>query len=505
MAELTWRRKVIGRLSAEFLLCKRQDEVVHLEGDAFKVGTGAKCEIRFDPEDDRGVAAHHCTLLFREHKWYVVPTPEQRLWLNEKEVDKYSPVPNGSFLFFGRPMGPGLRIFGQAEVTVSRRTLAQLLQRGGRQGRMVKAAATHVATEFSRQREGIRRAMTRLRRLHSRRFRWVLAALVAVAVIGTSAIYYQSRKLQQLRVIAEDIFYQKKALEVHIAQQRLQGLDTEEAEAQLVELTRSYDYYLEELDISGTLAGYTDRLILRMARVFGESELHMPDEFAATVKEYIKKWQSTDRLRISIERSINQGYVNHIVKSLLDERLPPHLYYLALQESDFDTSRCGPNTRFGIAKGMWQFMPATALQYGLQLGPLVKVRVPDALDERHHFRKSTEAASRYLRNIYATEAQASGLLVLASYNYGENRVRKMIRELADNPRERNFWNLMRNYDLPKQTRDYVFYIFSAAVICEDPEYFGFKFTNPLDDIIDSYSTDNLTVLGQSDNGHIGQK
>ena len=128
-------------------------------------------------------------------------------------------------------------------------------------------------------------------------------------------------------------------------------------------------------------------------------------------------------------------------------------------------------------------MPATALQYGLKIGPLANVRVPDPRDERHQFEKSTEAAAEYLKRIYSTEAQASGLLVIASYNYGENRVRSLIRSMEENPRERNFWNLMRKFQLPKQTRDYVFYIFSAAVICEDPDYFGFKFSNPLADIL----------------------
>jgi hypothetical protein len=32
---------------------------------------------------------------------------------------------------------------------------------------------------------------------------------------------------------------------------------------------------------------------------------------------------------------------------------------------------------------------------------------------------------------------------------------------------------------PKETYDYVYYIFSAAVIGENPKLFGFKFENPL--------------------------
>ncbi len=101
-------------------------------------------------------------------------------------------------------------------------------------------------------------------------------------------------------------------------------------------------------------------------------------------------------------------------------------------------------------------------------------------DERFDFDKATDAASRYLRDIYETEAQASGLLVVASYNWGHNRVRKLVSQLPKNPRERNFWQLLKRYRVPEETYNYVFSIFSAAVIGEDPGLFGFSFENPLE-------------------------
>jgi len=57
-------------------------------------------------------------------------------------------------------------------------------------------------------------------------------------------------------------------------------------------------------------------------------------------------------------------------------------------------------------------------------------------------------------------------------------MRKLISKLPDNPRERNFWKLIQTYKIPEETYHYVFYIFSAAVIAEDPGYFGFKFKSP---------------------------
>lgn len=161
--------------------------------------------------------------------------------------------------------------------------------------------------------------------------------------------------------------------------------------------------------------------------------------------------------------------------------LSPQFFYLALQESGFDANDCGPSTTYGIAKGMWQFIPSTAVYYGLRTGPLVRHREPDPRDERHHFGKSTLAAARYLRNIYDTEAQASGLLVIASYNWGERRVNELIQKMPENPRERNFWHVLAQYrdQIPQETYDYVYYIVSAAVIGENPRLFGFDFDNPL--------------------------
>ena len=51
--------------------------------------------------------------------------------------------------------------------------------------------------------------------------------------------------------------------------------------------------------------------------------------------------------------------------------------------------------------------------------------------------------------------------------------------MKENPRDRNFWALLAQTDVPKETRYYVFRIFSAAVIGEDPKLFGFAFERPL--------------------------
>ena len=127
---------------------------------------------------------------------------------------------------------------------------------------------------------------------------------------------------------------------------------------------------------------------------------------------------------------------------MLAQGLPPQFFYLALQESNFDIYTVGPKTYKGYAKGMWQFIPETAIKYGLRVGPLVDLSRPDPGDERHNFEKATSAAARYLKFIYSTDAQASGLLVMSSYNWGEEKVVKLLRSMPANPKDRNFWRLL---------------------------------------------------------------
>lgn len=318
----------------------------------------------------------------------------------------------------------------------------------------------------------------------------ILAILVVTAAISIYT-YVQHQELQRQKKIAEEIFYNMKSLELEISKMQARVGDTGDPESQN-ELSgyrrqqdvmlRNYDRFLEEFEFyEDNHWTPEDRVILKIARVFGECELTMPDEFREKVYEYIDKWKTTRRLRQAILRAKENGWDSVVGDTMLKYHLPPQFFFLGLQESSYDPKTIGPKTRFGIAKGIWQFIPATALRYKLQVGPLVELPRFDPRDERFTVEKATDAAARYIRDIYNTEAQASGLLVIASYNWGERNVRNLVRRLPENPRERNFWQLLERYGkkIPKETNDYVFYIVSAAVIGEDPQLFGFDFDNPL--------------------------
>jgi hypothetical protein len=246
-------------------------------------------------------------------------------------------------------------------------------------------------------------------------------------------------------------------------------------------MNNDYNELLKSMNIYSKKLTGEERLILKMARIFGECESTLPPDFMKEVKKYIGYWISTPQFRNAIELAQNQNYITKITEELAAQELVPQYFYLALKESGFNPKKCGIKTQSGIAKGMWQFIPKTAEYYGLSIGQLADYAIYDYQDQRHDFEKSTRAAACCIKDLYTTDAQASGLLVIACYNWGAGRVLERVRQLPKNPRERNFWNLLQNYrdQIPQETYDYVFYIFAAAVIGENPRLFHFKFDNPL--------------------------
>jgi len=278
--------------------------------------------------------------------------------------------------------------------------------------------------------------------------------------------------------MAASSFYSIKDLELKLSESSPETVPPLERK-RLKDLQQRYDQLLTELSVYSSGLNEKDRIIYRMARVFGETEVNLPEEFLEEVYRYIAKWQSNDRLNKVFLQASHQGIIPKIVDSLVAQDLPPQLLYLAVQESHLDPKAVGPKTRFGIAKGIWQLLPSMATEYGLRTGPLVDLEKYDPRDERSDVEKSSRAAAQFLRFLYLTEAQASGLLVMASYNWGPTRINNLIRKLTKNPQDRNFWKLLERFKIPQETRDYVFYIFSAAVIGENPRLFGFDFDNPL--------------------------
>ncbi len=448
----------------------------------FKIGRDPECEVRLA---STMVSRFHAEVRFSEGDWWLYDLKSTNGVLVEgRQVERVSLSENGR-VELGRN-GPVL-------------SFAIEKPEQGRQERDAELSLDDYRKHYFEERpEGgigshtmmIRTIHKQLQKKQRRRFQvmiGVLACLLAGAGIYAA---YSHVQLDKQKALAEDIFYAIKSLEIEFGDMLRAARDNKDAEtlgyvakyqARRAELEAKYDEFVKGLDIYGRGKSEEDRLILGIAHTFGECEISMPPEFSDEVKRYIGKWKATPRLAKAIEVAGKNDYTGKIAEAMSSHGLPRQFFYLGLQESNFNVGACGPPTKYGIAKGMWQFIPTTARNYGLHTGPLVEAPQMDTEDERCDFAKSTRAAAEYLRYIYDTEAQASGLLVMASYNWGENKVIKLIQTMPENPKDRNFWLLLSKYrsSIPQETYDYVFYIVSAAVIGENPRLFGFDFENPL--------------------------
>ncbi len=408
----------------------------------------------------------------------------------------------------------------------------------------------------------IRDAYKRVHRRHRRRL-WVVGAALLVVALGAAGIVtLQQRRVDRLGGTAQNLFLQLRSQDLQIAQlrQTLPVLSDSEFTAVMAELDRrqqlaeaagaptsggttggttgrpaspgagglprgrrvdparlaaliadaetrraeietQYDAFVEDLGVYRR-ASPQEQEIFRVARIFNESDIAVPEGFVREVLQNVEWWRSHG-LAGSVARANQNGYTPIIVSTMRRYGLPPEFFYLSLVESHFDEPNAiGPATRWGIAKGLWQFIPSTAQDYGLQPGPLADQRVYDPLDERFVFAKATDAAAQYLLKLYTDISQASGLLAMASYNWGEGRVLPRLRSLPDrppqeatplelaeaqlseipqDPQQRSYWRFLNTYgnQMPQETRNYVLRIFSAAVIGRNPRLFGFNFDNPL--------------------------
>ena len=323
----------------------------------------------------------------------------------------------------------------------------------------------------------------------TRYLRIAVGILVFLSVgIGGLAVW-QGRRVRAQREAAGALFYTMKALELDVRRLEAAAGPDSSVRERRDRLEAQYEDLLTTLGIYSDKTPAEVQLIYRTIHRLGESEANVPRGFVDEVLKYIKQWKSAD-LEASLDRAA-AGDLGPVVGAiLLQHNLPREFFYLALQESKLDARAIGPSTRFGVPKGMWQLIPRTAEAYGLRVGPMQGERQFDPLDERHDVRKATAAAARYLEDIYTTDAQASGLLVMAAYNLGEPRVLSLIRSMPESPSERNFWALLEKHraQIPQETYSYVFRIVSAAVIGANPKLFGFDFQPPLGSPGDSTAT-----------------
>jgi hypothetical protein len=158
-----------------------------------------------------------------------------------------------------------------------------------------------------------------------------------------------------------------------------------------------------------------------------------------------------------------------IIEPILEKNgVPNDFKYLAVIESSL-INAVSPSG----AKGVWQFMPATAKEIGME--------VNECVDERYHLEKSTEAACKFL--LAAKEKFGSWTLAAASYNGGITGVNKQI----DIQKVSNYYDLLLN----DETSRYVFRILALKEIMKAPQKFGFEI--PKHDLYELYPTRKIEI------------
>ncbi|HMF98030.1 MAG TPA: FHA domain-containing protein [Vicinamibacterales bacterium] len=453
----------------------------------FVIGRELDCDVRID---DGRVSRKHVEVSIEDGHWIVRDRQSGNgVFVNGKRIDRVA-VDRALTITLGAD-GPSVSFEIEAPaVPVSARPPAPAS--GGETMMYVERYFNAIddSEAVGARTMMIRKAFQKVQRKQRRKYTWIVAVVGVLAVAASGYAVYNHRQIAKQKLIAEDLFYSIKSLDVEIANLEQQFSSAANAPNQdqvkryyerRRQMETNYERFIAGLKPYDHSLSPQEQLVLRVTRMLGECEMAAPPEYLAEVLSYIRRWQSTDRFGKGVARAQSLGYTRRIVDAFQKQNLPPQFFYLALQESDFNEVASGPPTRWGYAKGMWQFIPDTAKQYGLTVGPLVAYPRPDPGDDRHHWEKATDAAARYIKNIYSTDAQASGLLVMASYNWGEQRVINMIKTLPENPRDRNFWKLLARYNekIPPETYKYVLSIVSAAVIGENPRLFGFGFDNPL--------------------------
>lgn len=181
-----------------------------------------------------------------------------------------------------------------------------------------------------------------------------------------------------------------------------------------------------------------EELIKRLGAI--PTTIEMP--YNSVVRQYIDLYTQRRRSLVETMLGMSLYYMPIFEEALERQGLPHELKYLPIIESALDpdaVSRAG-------ATGLWQLMLPTARGLGMEVNTLV--------DERRDPIRSTEAATKFLRQLYDIYNDWS--LAIAAYNCGPGNVNKALRRAGaseNNPEKKDFWAIYPY--LPRETRGYV--------------------------------------------------
>ncbi len=201
------------------------------------------------------------------------------------------------------------------------------------------------------------------------------------------------------------------------------------------------------------------RLVGPMVPYFGA----IPVVSNAKVEQWLRYFKTTGQ-ETYLKWMVRGESFREVVQPLLkQEGLPQELFFLAMVESGFN------NTAYSRARatGPWQFMKGTAQLYGL--------KVTHWVDERRDPVKSTIAAARYLRDLYAEFGD--WYLAMAAYNAGPGKIRSAIRRSGT----RDFWKIAETRYIRAETKHYVPKVLSALILASTSDAQAYRVAaNPAD-------------------------
>ena len=177
------------------------------------------------------------------------------------------------------------------------------------------------------------------------------------------------------------------------------------------------------------------------------------------VDYWIERFTTDKRDEFATYLARSGRYSELIREQLADRGMPQDLLYLAMIESGFNPKAYSR----AHASGIWQFISDTGKRYGLDINR--------AVDERNDPVKATDAALDYLSDLH--DRFGSWYLAAASYNTGENRVGRIMRQETGSEKgtDEDYYAIWDR--LPRETRDYVPLMIAAARIAKNPAQYGF--------------------------------
>ena len=194
------------------------------------------------------------------------------------------------------------------------------------------------------------------------------------------------------------------------------------------------------------------------------SSVEIPDRMV-----YADETYTFDRydMREKLDRELNSFTYFHSTTLLLIKRanrifpiiepilkqhgIPDDIKYLAVIESSLDPRAVSP----ARASGLWQFMPATATESGME--------VSNEVDERYSIEKSTVAACKYLKGAYNKYGSWSAAAL--SYNGGQGRITSELRN-QQTKESLDLW-------LVEETTRYFYRMLAIKLVFENPPQYGF--------------------------------